>query len=468
VRASVAFAYGQLKDASSVSWLDSLLTQNASVFVAKEAAQALGKIRTDEARASLTRYLNTVKSTNFVDVAIAEALLSMGRFPAGGDLAPIIKWMDSRNENVRWCVAWALYRAGDPAAVPHLLKMSSDSSSEVRYWAMRGLAPAAVDKSSVDRRTATARLLAGTKDRDRRVRTEALRALLPYADDTAFGALVEALGSNDTWISTSAAEFAGRFSARADELRPKLIAAAAPTKPLWLRQVSLTPLVTMAPETAIEVATTLARSDVAVARSSAVTALGRLGAPGSARLEELRADPTLKDRLPTGGRGAFPPGPTPPPKSQTDYRSLVEKWIVPDYQGKQRPRAIWDTPRGRIELELYPGDAPLCVEYFVHAVTSGDIVGTEFGRVVPNFVAQQQSIRNAPTLRDEINRRGLIAANLAIATAGLDTGRPGYTLGNTPQPHNEGNYTSVGRIVSDIKVVEALEWGDKILAARMK
>jgi peptidylprolyl isomerase len=108
------------------------------------------------------------------------------------------------------------------------------------------------------------------------------------------------------------------------------------------------------------------------------------------------------------------------------------------------------------------------MEYFVQSIASGDIVGTEFGRVVPNFVAQQQAVRNAHTLRDEVNRHGLLRATLAWASAGLDTGRPGYTLGSTPQPHNEGDFTALGRVVNGMTAVDALEWGDKILAGRMK
>ena len=469
VRASVAFAYGQLKDAASVSWLDGLLTNSEAVPVSREAAQALGKIRTPEARAALSRFLNTAKSTPFVDTTIGEALLSMGRFPPGGDLTPITRWMTAKNVEVRWREAWALFRPRDPGAVPHLMKMADDDSPEVRFWAVRGLAPAQVDKAGIDRKTVTAKLLAGTKDKDRRVRTESLRALLQFDDDTAFGALLEGLGSADTWISTSAAENAARFASRADQLRPKLVAAATPAKPLWLRQVALTPLVALAPETAVDVATGLVKSGVAVARSSGAQALGRLGDAGSKRLEELRADPSMAALLPTGGgRGGGGVRPTPTPRPDAEYRALVEKWIVPAYNRKPNPRAIWDTPRGQIELELYAGDAPLGMEYFLKAVTSGDIVGTEFGRVVPNFVDQQQGIRNAPTLRDEVNRHGLNRGTLSWASSGLDTGRPGYTLGSTPQPHNEGDFTALGRVVKGMDAVDRMEYGDKILAARMK
>ena len=98
--------------------------------------------------------------------------------------------------------------------------------------------------------------------------------------------------------------------------------------------------------------------------------------------------------------------------------------------------------RGADRAELFPGDAPLGVDHFIRVVESGEIVGTEFGRVVPNFVAQQRAIRDGVTLRDEVSRHGLPRSNLSWASAGLDTGRPGYTLAMTPQPHNEGNFTA--------------------------
>jgi peptidylprolyl isomerase len=87
--------------------------------------------------------------------------------------------------------------------------------------------------------------------------------------------------------------------------------------------------------------------------------------------------------------------------------------------------------------------------------------------VVPNFVAQQRPIQDAVTLRDEVSMRGLTRGNLSWASAGLDTGRPGYTLGVTPQPHNEGNFTALGRVVAGMDVVERLELGDAVTGARM-
>jgi cyclophilin family peptidyl-prolyl cis-trans isomerase len=150
-----------------------------------------------------------------------------------------------------------------------------------------------------------------------------------------------------------------------------------------------------------------------------------------------------------------------------EYRAIVERWIVPAYDGKPLPRARWETPRGTIELELYAGDAPLAMDAFVRIIEAGTIVGTEFSRVVPDFVDQQAAIRGAALQRDEVNRHRLTRGNLSWASAGLDTGRPGYTLNHTPQPHNEGDFTSLGRVVAGQDVVDRIQLGDRITAAAM-
>jgi peptidylprolyl isomerase len=154
-------------------------------------------------------------------------------------------------------------------------------------------------------------------------------------------------------------------------------------------------------------------------------------------------------------------------RTDADYRAIVERWIVPAYNGAAAPRAIWMTPKGEIEIELHAADAPLGMEELVRLTESGAIVGPAFTRLVPNFVAQQATIPGANRLRDEVSRLGLTRGNLAWASSGLDTGRPGYTLGNTPQPHNEGDFTALGRVIRGMDVVDRLELGDAITAARL-
>jgi len=504
VATSVVFAVGQLTDLESVPWLSNVLSSPSTTpAIAREAAQALGKIRSADARTALAQYLARGPSSTQAVAAVGEALLAIGRFTTPADLAPIVRWTTSQNAELRWRAAWALFRLRDPAAYPELLRLSEDPSAEVRFWAVRGLAPippppanqagaaaqsgrdargeqppaasaaAPAAVSSVAAERLAARLRDAVRDADRRVRTEALRALGQYDDDASFAQVLAALDAPDTWLSVSAAEALGRFKSRARAVVPRLTVAAGPSKPTALRVTALTPLATFAPEVALDVATALVRDPSVVARGAAIQTLQRLGEPGRARLDQLRADPATRDVVPQAGHGqAGAPAPAAPspavtPLTDADYRRIVERWVVPDVNGASRPHAVWETPRGTIELELYPGDAPLAMEYFVRAIESGAIVGTEFGRVVPNFVAQQRTIRDAPLLRDEVNRHGLTRANLSWASAGLDTGRPGFTLGSTPQPHNEGNFTALGRVVAGMDVVDRLELGDAVTAARL-
>jgi peptidylprolyl isomerase len=125
------------------------------------------------------------------------------------------------------------------------------------------------------------------------------------------------------------------------------------------------------------------------------------------------------------------------------------------------------TPKGEIEMELHADEAPLGMEELVRLTESGALVGTAFTRLVPNFVAQQAGVQGARRLRDEVSRLGLTRGNLSWASSGLDTGRPGYTLGNTPQPHNEGDFTALGRVIRGMDVVDRLELGDTVTAARL-
>jgi cyclophilin family peptidyl-prolyl cis-trans isomerase len=350
--------------------------------------------------------------------------------------------------------------------VPHLLKMSEDKSGEVRSWAVRGLTAALADAAKVDRATTSARLRDATRDPDRRVRTEALRALGGYDDDASFAVLLAALDSADSWISVTAAESMARFKDRAAAIVPRLLAAEAATRPTALRITALPPLVALGPDVAIEPAAALMREPSTAAKNAATAAFGRLGGPGRARLDAMAADPATRDFLPPAP-GPRTPRVAEPARTLAEYRAIVERWIVPAYNGARPPRTVWTTPKGRIEIELYPGDAPLGLEELVRLVESGSIVGTEFSRVVADFVDQQATIRDARLLRDEVSHRGLTRGNLAWASSGLDTGRPGYTLGSTPQPHNEGDFTALGRVIKGMDVVDRIELGDKITAARM-
>jgi len=455
VAATVAWAAGQLQDSAAVGWLATALASSESPrTVAREAAGALGKIGTPAAQAALSRYLMQAPASRAAAPAVGEALLAIGRFTTRADLAPVVRWAVSPDSTLRWRAAWALFRPRNPLAVPSLLLLSQDPSAEVRFWAVRGLAPPLVDSAGIARSEAAGLLRAALDDPDRRVRTEAMRTLMLYDDNASFAAVMKALDDPDSWISVSAAEGLRRFLSRAPTVQKRLLAIAARDQPSALRTTAIQSL-----------------RRLGVADSLIPNAPARTGQVGNGRAPDSPSGEAGRGRPPgatTAAGGGRPDSPTAPPRrTRDDYRAIVERWVVPAYDGKPLPRAEWQTERGSIELELYAGDAPLAMEEFVRLVDSGAIVGTEFGRVVPNFVAQMRTIAGAERLRDEVNRHGLMRANLSWASSGLDTGRPGYTLGSTPQPHNEGDFTALGRVVRGMKVVDHIELGDHITDARM-
>jgi cyclophilin family peptidyl-prolyl cis-trans isomerase len=317
-----------------------------------------------------------------------------------------------------------------------------------------------VDSAGIDRTVAVTALIKASTDQDRRVRTEAIRTLIAYEDSASFDVLVKALDSDDSWISVSAAEALARRTNRSADAIAALTKSAMPTRPSALRIVSVQSLLALSIESAAEPAQLLASDTLPFSKQTATQVAGRISA---ARNNEGRAGGPGRG----GGGGAGIQRPIDTGKTEADYRRIVERWVVSDYNGAPRPRAHWTTPRGMIGLELYPGDAPLAVEDFINVHESGAIVGTEFSRVVPDFVDQQRGIYTDHRLRDEVTRLGLTRGNLSWASAGLDTGRPGYTLGSTPQPHNEGDFTTLGRVIAGMDVVDRIELGDRIIGVNV-
>ncbi|HZI29846.1 MAG TPA: HEAT repeat domain-containing protein [Gemmatimonadaceae bacterium] len=488
VAATVVFATAQLYDSAAIDWLDSLLMNpRTPVGVAAEAARAFGLIRTPATRTSLLRFLATAPE-NASPTVVGEALLSVGRHPRG-DFTPVVRWTTSRDVEIRWRATWALFRPRDPGMVARLLSLTSDPEVIVRNWAVRGLTWAQVDTSRLDAAAVRARLRALLADPDRTVRTEALRALGTHPDSASVAAVAERLQDPDAWLSVTAGEALAAHRSFAGMTVPRLLAAASSGPSCATRSVALASINTLSPGDGYNAAIAMSRDTAIQCRSAAVTYLRGMGDRVRVALDSLRNDSATLVSTPArtaygalfdslagraggrgrggggggrAGRGAIETG-----KTDADYRRIVEQWIVPDYNGKARPRAEWVTSRGTIEIELYPGDAPIAVDNFVRMVNAGTIVGTDFSRVVPDFVDQQRGIVGAPLQRDEVNRHRLTRANLSWASAGLDTGRPGYTLNHTVQPHNEGNFTSMGRVVGGMDVVDRIELGDRVLRTRM-
>jgi cyclophilin family peptidyl-prolyl cis-trans isomerase/HEAT repeat protein len=455
VSATLVFASGQMKDSTAVPWLDTLLKHpKTPVTVAFEAARSLGKIRTAEARSMLANYLTGVKENPHTRTVIGEALLSISRFQTRGELAPMMRHTRSADAEIRWRAAWALRRSGDPAAVPYLLQLSMDRSATVRYWAVSSLRAPRVDTAGIPRSTAVKVLINAINDRDRQVSTEAIRTMTGYDDSASFDVLRHALGSRDIWLSVSAAEALAGRNTRADDAITALLLAAQPGQPSALRIAAVFSLYRLRPESARAAGELLAGDTLPLSRYAAAV------------LDSMLTKKSRPTPPAPGGSTVRPPSrPVQTGKTPSDYRRLAELWVVPAYRGVPSPRVEWKTPRGVIEIELHSSDAPLATDVFMQIIADSAFARVEFYKAIPNFVIQQKDFAR-PLLRDEVNRLGLKRGTLSWGSFMLDTAPPNYTIGITPQPHNEGDYTALGHVVRGMQVVDRIEAGDLMVSAR--
>ena len=134
-------------------------------------------------------------------------------------------------------------------------------------------------------------------------------------------------------------------------------------------------------------------------------------------------------------------------------------------------KAIMETEKGTIELELFPEDAPGTVENFEKLIKEGFYDGLTFHRVIPDFVIQGGCpVGNGTggpgyTIKCETegnpNKPGTGA--LSMAHAGKDTGGSQFFITHSPQPHLDGVHTVFGQVIKGMDVVNAIKQGDKMV-----
>lgn len=131
-------------------------------------------------------------------------------------------------------------------------------------------------------------------------------------------------------------------------------------------------------------------------------------------------------------------------------------------------RAVLETDRGDIEIELATEEAPTTVARFLQLAGDGFYDGLPFHRVVPAFVIQGGDPRGdgygGPgwTQRCEDNRLPYRRGTVGMALAGRDTGGSQFFIAHSAQPHLEGRYTAFGRVLRGLGVVDAIQPGDRI------
>jgi len=136
-------------------------------------------------------------------------------------------------------------------------------------------------------------------------------------------------------------------------------------------------------------------------------------------------------------------------------------------------KAIIETQRGIMKLELFEDDAPGTVANFVKLSESGFYNGLNFHRVIPGFMIQGGCpIGNGSggpgyTILCETNGnkqyhdRGVIS----MAHAGRNTGGSQFFICHNRQntAHLDRNHTVFGKVIENIDVVDKIQQGDKII-----
>ena len=129
-------------------------------------------------------------------------------------------------------------------------------------------------------------------------------------------------------------------------------------------------------------------------------------------------------------------------------------------------KAMIETDKGNIVLELFENDAPNTVANFVKLINKGYYNGLKFHRVIPDFMIQGGCpVGNGTggpgyTIKCEINPNKHQTGTLSMAHAGKDTGGSQFFITHSPQPHLDGVHTVFGQVIEGMDVVNAIRQGD--------
>jgi cyclophilin family peptidyl-prolyl cis-trans isomerase len=149
------------------------------------------------------------------------------------------------------------------------------------------------------------------------------------------------------------------------------------------------------------------------------------------------------------------------------------------------PRNVLDldlSTGGRVKILLRPDKAPHAVERIKTLVARHFYDGLIFHRVIEGFMAQGGDPKGTgeggsdlPDLKAEFNDLPHVRGTMSMARAeGLDTANSQFFIMLQPNLGLDGNYTAVGRVLSGMEYVDAIEKGEppanpsKIIHASME
>ena len=129
-------------------------------------------------------------------------------------------------------------------------------------------------------------------------------------------------------------------------------------------------------------------------------------------------------------------------------------------------KAIIETEKGNIVIELFDKEAPNTVDNFVKLINKGFYNGLNFHRVIDNFMIQGGCPNGTGTggpgytIKCEINPKKHRTGTLSMAHAGKNTGGSQFFITHAPQPHLDGVHTVFGQVKEGMDVVNKIRQGD--------
>lgn len=122
---------------------------------------------------------------------------------------------------------------------------------------------------------------------------------------------------------------------------------------------------------------------------------------------------------------------------------------------------------GTIHIELYGNDAPVTVSNFKKLAESGYYNGTNFHRIIEDFMAQGGDGKGTATIKGEfsangfdnkiLHERGILSmARSGNNVSGFDTGSDQFFIVHKTSPHLDGQYAAFGKVTDGMDIIDKI------------
>ncbi len=440
-------ALGQAGDATDVDQLAGWLRDATDWRARADAARALRSVPTTSATRSAL--VQALRDPHPLVARTAAATLAEADWPTDTRTAVSI-WIETNPD--RWRVI-----------APLLQGMARNGRSE---RVLRTLQDWKEDRSPVAYAAALPALASVKTARADSILTSEIRA----DDSRIAAAAVQGLGARWDRVRPERASFF--FSALSDAVRrgdPALLyhGASRLTDSLFVARG--------AADTLASTYRTLSTPDDLEGMTAVLDALGTIGGPTAASvLRDALDHPhhAVRKAAAAGLAAATDTTITADPRPLPDTPAI--DWSYLQALGPH-PRLELETNRGAVVIELDAEQAPQTVQAITRFAREGRYDGVPFHRVVPNFVVQGGDFARRDGfggpgffLRTEITRLGHRRGTLGMASAGTDTEGSQFFVPHSMQPHLDGGYTSFGRVVEGMSVVDQIRVDDRVTSATVQ